>query len=149
MKDIINEQDVAHLLDIFYERIREHDELGPIFNDDIGALWELHMDTLNRFWCTLLFEGQSYFGNPFSRHTHLPIKDHHFDQWLELFICTVDELYAGEKADEAKKRALSFANSFRNKFSKLDKPTSKAPFFKSLFSRFRISSYLKSNRAIT
>ena len=64
MKDISSEQDVAELLDIFYARIREHPELGPIFIEDIGALWELHMDTLNRFWCTLLFEGKKYFGKP-------------------------------------------------------------------------------------
>ncbi len=119
MRDITNEADVAELLDVFYARIREHEELGPIFNDDIGALWELHMDTLNRFWCTLLFEGQRYFGNPFSRHTHLPIQDHHFDQWMTLFVGTIDELFAGEKTEEAKKRALSFSNSFRNKLAKM------------------------------
>lgn len=131
MKDIQTKEDVANLMEVFYARVREHEELGPIFNDDIGALWVLHMDTINRFWCTLLFEGKSYFGNPFSRHTHLPIEDHHFDQWLGLFIATIDELYAGPKAEEAKTRALSFARSFRRKLAKR-KPAKRDAFLKSL-----------------
>jgi hemoglobin len=33
----------------------------------------------------------------------------HFDRWLELFRNTVDRLFAGPNAEEAKLRALSIA----------------------------------------
>ena len=78
------------------------------------------MDTLNRFWRTPLFEGKSYFGDPFARHTHLPIESHHFDQWIEVFTTTLDDLFLGSKAEEAKKRGITMAESFRAKFSKLN-----------------------------
>jgi hemoglobin len=39
----------------------------------------------------------------------LPIEEKHFDAWLQLFNETIDEQFAGLKADEAKKRAASIA----------------------------------------
>jgi hemoglobin len=39
----------------------------------------------------------------------LPIEEKHFSQWLALFRETIDEHFAGPKAEEAKTRASSIA----------------------------------------
>jgi hemoglobin len=39
----------------------------------------------------------------------------HFDRWVELFHGTVDELFAGEKAEMAKQRATLIAWTIQNK----------------------------------
>ncbi len=54
----------------------------------------------------------TYRGAPFPKHAVLPVEKAHFDRWLELFLATVDELFSGPKAEEAKGRALSIADTF-------------------------------------
>jgi len=43
----------------------------------------------------------------------------HFQQWLSLFLGTVDELYSGPKAEEAKGRAASIADTFAQRMGLL------------------------------
>ena len=40
-----------------------------------------------------------------------------FDRWLSLFTTTVDELFEGQKAEEAKQRAVSIAGIFQYKMN--------------------------------
>lgn len=122
MKTLETKEDIAFMVDEFYKKARQHEVLGPIFNNAIGELWFLHLDTLNRFWETLLLDGQSYFGRPFPKHLNLPIKDEHFDMWLMLFNQNIDEHFVGEKAQEAKKRAGYLAQSFRSKLAQFIRP---------------------------
>ena len=119
MKDIQNRQDIEQLVNEFYERARAHEELGPIFNDHIGNLWVLHYDTLYRFWETLLLDNRVYHGAPFPKHLDLPIKDHHFDQWIELFTQTVKDLFEGPTADLAIEKAVTIATAFRSKMKSM------------------------------
>lgn len=63
----------------------------------------------------MLLGEQRYTGNPFQKHRTLPIEARHFDQWLKLFIETVDENFEGEKAEEIKMRAQSIARIFQHK----------------------------------
>ena len=67
------------------------------------------------FWSTMLLGEGSYKGSPFQSHLHLPIERVHFDQWLRLFMETVDENFFGEKADETKMRAQAIAGVFQHK----------------------------------
>ena len=53
----------------------------------------------------------------------LPVEKAHFDRWLELFLATVDELFAGPKAKEAKGRALSVADTFARRMGLLPQGT--------------------------
>ncbi|HVU84403.1 MAG TPA: hypothetical protein VHC50_06160, partial [Puia sp.] len=46
-------------------------------------------------------------------HASLPIHQEHFRQWLTLFKETLDELFSGEKAGEAKWRADKMAELFQ------------------------------------
>jgi len=45
----------------------------------------------------------------------LPIGKEHFNQWIQLFTETIDELFSGKKADEAKFRAGKMAEMFHYK----------------------------------
>lgn len=117
-RTIRDKEDVVYLVDVFYQRVREDEILAPIFNERIGEhLWFLHLDTLSRFWETLLLGNRTYFGAPFPKHLDLPIKNEHFPHWLNLFENTVDDLFIGEKAEEAKHRARQLAKSFGNKWA--------------------------------
>ena len=115
---LTTKDDVVYFVDEFYKRVRKHKILGPIFNEHIGHLWFLHLDTLNRFWETLLLDNRTYFGDPFPKHLELPIKHEHFDIWLTLLSNTIDELFEGEKAEEAKLKCQNLAKSFRKRLAK-------------------------------
>ena len=50
-----------------------------------------------------------YRNNMVQKHLALPIQPEHFTKWLSLFNATVDEVFSGDKAEEAKSRAYSMA----------------------------------------
>jgi hemoglobin len=69
------------------------------------------------FWQTLLLEEHTYNGRPFPPHMNLPVGHEHFEHWLNLFTQTIDELFTGQKADEAKWRAANIAKMFESKIA--------------------------------
>ena len=120
--DIETSAEVRILVDRFYEKVRRDPLIGPIFDDVAKVDWPSHLATLYSFWETLLNVGErkgSYGGAPFPMHARLPIEKAHFDRWLQLFLETVDENFAGEKANEAKGRALSIADTFARRMGVL------------------------------
>ncbi|MEH6679036.1 MAG: group III truncated hemoglobin [Sediminicola sp.] len=72
-----------------------------------------------RFWQTLLLGEHTYYGSPFAPHAHLPVAREHFDRWLQLFHKTVDVHFEGERAAEAKMRAIKMADMFQYKIAYL------------------------------
>lgn len=112
---ILNIDDIKTLVDNFYSKVREDALLSPIFNGVIKDNWPTHLEKMYRFWQTVLLEEQTYFGSPFSPHTHLPVDAKHFEQWKNLFFATIDESFDGEKAEEAKWRAEKMAEMFLSK----------------------------------
>jgi hemoglobin len=117
--DIINLNDIKVLVDNFYTKIRDEKLLGPIFNGIIGDNWPAHLSKMYGFWQTLLLDTPAYSGSPFLKHAKLPIAKEHFDRWMELFNETVDEHFAGVKADEAKWRAARMSEMFQYKLDYL------------------------------
>ena len=117
--DIATTDDVALLVDQFYGKVRVDALLGPIFNDVARVDWPAHMATLYSFWETMLLGTGTYRGAPFPKHAVLPVEKAHFDRWLELFLATVDENFSGPKAEEAKGRALSVADTFARRMGVL------------------------------
>ena len=113
-KEIEGMEDIRMLVDSFYSRVRNDEMLGPVFNERIRD-WPKHLETMYRFWQTLLLHEQSYKGAPFPKHADLPVNAHHFDRWITLFHQTVDEYYEGAVAEEAKFRSLRIAEVFRYK----------------------------------
>jgi hemoglobin len=115
--EITTLDDIKLLVDTFYQRIQADDLLGPIFNERIQDRWPIHLEKMYRFWQTVLLEEYTYNGRPFPPHAHLPVDHTHFTTWLSLFIHTVDELFTGDKATEAKWRASKMAEMFEHKIA--------------------------------
>ncbi|MDM1296574.1 group III truncated hemoglobin [Sphingobacterium sp. N143] len=114
-QDIQTIEDIKLLVDQFYETVRKDNLLGPVFQERIQNNWAKHLEKMYSFWQTILLNEHTYFGSPFPPHITLPIDARHFEQWLELFEMTVNRLYKGEKADEAKWRAQKMAQMFQFK----------------------------------
>ena len=112
-KEIENFTDVQLLVRSFYNKVLKDEKLGHYFAYAFEHHWDKHLETLDRFWNSLLFFTGGYEGNPMQIHATL----HHFkhldkaafDRWIQLFLQTVDELFVGEKAELARQRAYSIA----------------------------------------
>ncbi|MCA1762163.1 MAG: group III truncated hemoglobin [Cryomorphaceae bacterium] len=114
-EEILSINEIKHLVDAFYGKVRRDELLGPIFNEQIGDRWPEHLEKMYRFWQTVLLNEHSYSGSPFPPHARLPIGKDHFDGWLHIFRETVDENFTGSKAEEAKWRAGKMAEMFQYK----------------------------------
>lgn len=115
LQDISNIEDIKLLVNTFYEKVQNDDLIGPIFNEKIMGRWPEHLEKMYRFWQTLLLEEHTYSGSPFPPHKQLPVNQTHFDRWMEIFTETVDSLFVGKLAEEAKVRAANMAYMFNYK----------------------------------
>ena len=116
-KDITTFDDIRNLVDTFYSQVRRDELLGPVFSDTIKDNWSVHLEKMYSFWQTVLLNEYTYQGGPFPPHMKLNIVASHFQRWMQLFTQTVDLLFAGEKADEAKWRAGKMAELFQYKLN--------------------------------
>lgn len=116
--DIGNKQDIEVLINTFYEKLLQVDEIKPVF---AGINFPAHVPHIVAFWSFVLLDEEGYKTNVFDKHIDLPIKAHMFDVWLEIFNATVDQLYKGEKAEMAKQRATSLTYTFKSKWEKIKK----------------------------
>lgn len=117
--DITTIEDIRLLVDTFYGRARLDTLVGPIFNETIQDRWPEHLAKLYNFWQTVLLGEHTYYGSPFMPHSKLPIAKPHFERWVQLFHATLEELFTGPKADEAKQRAVLMAEMFQYKLSSI------------------------------
>lgn len=101
---------IATLVDRFYERVRVHPELGPVFNPAVHD-WAEHKDTLVAFWCSVELGTREYRGQPMAKHRPHPIRREHFDQWLALWEATADEVLSPEGAARMHAHARRIADS--------------------------------------
>lgn len=116
-QDIFELQDIKKLVDTFYGKVQQDALLGPVFNGRIQNRWPEHLAKMYSFWQTILLEEYTYFGRPFPPHAQLPVEREHFETWLRIFTETVDELFTGDKATEAKWRAGKMAEMFQIKLA--------------------------------
>jgi hemoglobin len=111
--DILNREDIHHLVDVFHEKVKKDSSLKPYFNSLTELNWNKHLDNMCEFWDNILFHSGHYEGNPMSTHKKIHqskrITTDHFKQWIFLFEQTVDELFKGKNATNIKKRAFSIA----------------------------------------
>ncbi len=111
--DITTRKDVELLVNTFYEKVRDNPVLGYIFDDVAKIDWESHLPKMYSFWSSILLNEHSFSGNPMEKHIALSkltaLTDKEFSEWLLLFTKTVDDLYEGDNATEAKIRAGNIA----------------------------------------
>src|SRR5690606_24417773 len=113
-RDISNREDIELLVNTFYDRVKTDDVIGYLFNDVAKVNWDLDLPQMYNFWENILFFTGNYSGSPMMAHRELhqksPMTEAHFAHWVKLFHSTVNDLFAGEKADEIKDRASNIAN---------------------------------------
>ena len=109
---IPNDQ-IVTMVDRFYEKVRAHSELGPIFNNTIGEKWDHHLPKMYSFWSSVLNSSGTYSGNPMAAHITLKEKvvPPNFGQWLTLFKETLDELFVPEDVEFIYGKASNIAQS--------------------------------------
>lgn len=113
MTDINNRQDIERLMESFYSKALTDEVIGYFFTEVVPLQMETHLPLIVDFWETVLLGKALYRGNVLEAHQRIhqlsAFRKEHFDRWVFLFKGTVDELYAGEKAELAKQRAESIA----------------------------------------
>ena len=117
--DIESIDHIKLMVDTFYDNVREDQLLGPVFDSKIKD-WNKHLANMYNFWESLLLQNPVYGGAPFAKHVGLPVNEEHFKTWTTLFDQTIDNLFQGPKADEAKMRAGKIAMVFLTKLSQMD-----------------------------
>ena len=126
LHDIETREDVERLVRDFYTKALTDPFIGFIFTDVAHLDVEAHVPQITSFWATILLGEQSYGSGAFRPHADLHAKgglrEGHFDRWLQLWFGTVDELYKGEKANQAKIHALRVARAFSERLKSFPSP---------------------------
>lgn len=106
--DISNRSDIENLVNTFYAQVKRDELIGPVFTEIVPIVWEIHLPILYEFWETVLLHSGNYRGDPMRKHLEVNQKvrltDAHFDRWKFLFFGTIDALFDGPVAEEAKVR---------------------------------------------
>lgn len=124
-RDLQNREDVAFVVNTFYDLVRKDEMLGPIFNKIITD-WPSHLHKITLFWDQVLFDTRLYAGNPRIAHIEADKQvDHsidisHFGKWLFYWINVINENFVGPRADLLIDRArrmqtVLYVNVFKNK----------------------------------
>jgi hemoglobin len=126
--DIETRGDIEKFIIAFYDKVKQDETIGFIFNDVVKMDWAHHIPIIVDFWESILLDNPLYKRNAMEVHytlnQKLPLQKEHFDRWLQLFSAAIDELHEGSIASSAKTRAKGIAdimllkmNSINNKNS--------------------------------
>lgn len=117
--DLRGRHDIAALVSEFYTRAFADTVLGPIFLDLAKMDLAAHLPVMCDFWETVLFQAGLYRGNAFDVHLTLhrrePLTPMHFQRWLDIWEATVDDLFVGPTAIQAKVQAGRIGGSIRRR----------------------------------
>ena len=113
MTDIESREDIETLIQSFYSKAMKDKVISHFFTEIVQLELDEHLPKMYDFWEMMLFDSASYKGNPMQTHLDLnkksPLKKVHFEAWIRIFNETVDDLFGGPNAENAKTRALSMA----------------------------------------
>lgn len=109
----LTEDDIGHLVDTFYAKVRQDAELGPVFERAISN-WGPHLATMRKFWSSVMLTSGRYKGNPVAVHHRVDgIEYDLFARWLALFDDTCRELFDDDIADAFRDKATRIAESLK------------------------------------
>ncbi|MFK7796918.1 MAG: group III truncated hemoglobin [Aureispira sp.] len=112
-RDIRTRADIEQLLQLFYETLLLESEMQHIFLEVAQLDLAAHLPLLTDFWEQALLQANGYKRNVLKIHKDLhqkvPLTTAHFQQWLQTFEASVDQLFEGVTAQKAKNRAQSIA----------------------------------------
>lgn len=113
--DQVPDEEIAALVDRFYEKVRGDHRLGPIFEGLIGPqAWPAHLATMRDFWSSVMNTSGRYKGDPMAAHLRLGmVRPKDFERWLALFGETCGELFMPELAAAFHAKAERIAQSLQ------------------------------------
>jgi hemoglobin len=115
--DLDSREHIAAFLQHFYGKLLNDPVLAPIFIDVAAIDLRTHLSHIQAYWEKLLLGNDDYHRHTMNIHRALHRKRAltlgDFDRWLEFFVSTVDEHFAGEKAERAKKVARHIASNMK------------------------------------
>lgn len=124
--DLANRDDVHALLSRFYGRVLTDDLLAAPFTEIRERGLASHLPVMCDFWETVLFRAGLYKGSALVVHRHVhndhPLAHRHFIRWLTLWLATVDEMYRGPVAEQAKTQARRIAWAMHRRLTGTDAP---------------------------
>lgn len=95
----ITREQIARLVDTFYDRIRNHPRLGPLFENRIAGDWDPHLDKMKLFWASVLLRTGDYKGKPVPTHMQLSdVQPDDFRDWLETFRPVAEAIFEPDAA---------------------------------------------------
>jgi hemoglobin len=109
-QELSSRKDIALLVSLFYQKVREDALIGPIFNAAIQD-WPTHLNHLTDFWEGNLLFTKAYHGDPLAAHAKVDaannytIEPVHFGIWLNIWFETIDANFTGDIAQKAKRQA--------------------------------------------
>lgn len=117
LPDMDSRDRVEQFVDMFYGRVLADPELAPIFIDVAAIDLDVHLPHIKDYWCKLLLGESSYKRHTMNIHRQLHNKQELnpalFDRWLSLFLASIDENFAGPRADRARQVARSIAGNMQ------------------------------------
>lgn len=122
--DLTNRVDVEALLRCFYGQVLVDDILAGAFAEVSAKGLESHLPVMCDFWETVLFRAGLYQGSALQVHRTVHdrhrLSGKHFLRWLEVWIDTVDRMYRGPRADQAKIQATRIARAMHRRLTGAD-----------------------------
>ena len=111
--DLDSRENIERFVDLFYQRMLADEQLAPIFVDVAEIDLDVHLPHIKDYWCKLLLGEKNYQRHTMNIHRQLhgkrPLASDDFERWLAFFKATVDDYFAGERAERAKRVAASIA----------------------------------------
>lgn len=111
----LDEAMIRRVVDRFYAAARHDPVIGPVFRARVpDAMWQLHIDKIEAFWCSSLLGTRVYDGRPMPKHIAISeLTDDHFRRWLALFRHAVTEICPPVTAQLFVERSERIAEAFR------------------------------------
>lgn len=105
-RDLADRADIHDLLSAFYGRALVDDLLAEPFADVRAKGLDAHLPVMCDFWETMLLRARLYQRSALEVHRVVhrehPLDHRHFIRWLTLWLDTIDAMYHGPVADQAK-----------------------------------------------
>ena len=111
--DLDSRLQVERFVDLFYQRMLADEQMSPIFLEVARVDLDLHLPHIKDYWCKLLLGERGYQRHTMNIHRQLhgkrELQAEDFQRWLGHFTATLDEHFAGEYTDKARRIATAIA----------------------------------------
>lgn len=109
----VTEDLIRRLVETFYGRVLQDEELGPIFRRALSHRWSEHLAIMIDFWSSVALRTGRYQGKPQVAHRGMALTEGHFERWLTLFEAAAREVCEPDVAEFLIDRARRIADSLQ------------------------------------